>query len=95
MMKISTSWFSCTNCFSQIPVTESSPKAEASPPGGQETQEQEDNKVEETMQCTLYTYIRNYFSDERDHYDLRTNKYDASYLNNCDQAILDDFQYNA
>ena len=43
----------------------------------------------------FYTYIRNYFSDERDHYDLRTNKYDAPYLNNCDQAILDDFQYNA
>ena len=36
-----------------------------------------------------------FYSDERDHYDLRTNKYDAGYLNNSDQAILDDFQYNA
>ena len=36
-----------------------------------------------------------FYSDERDHYDLRTNKYDAGYLNNSDQAILDDLQYNA
>ena len=41
------------------------------------------------------TFIKTYFSDERDHYDLRTNKYDGAYLNNSDQAILDDFQYNA
>ena len=36
-----------------------------------------------------------FYSDERDHYDLRTNNYDAGYLNNSDQAILEDFQYNA
>lgn len=42
-----------------------------------------------------HTFIKTYFSDERDHYDLRTPKYDGGYLNNSDQAILDDFQYNA
>ena len=36
-----------------------------------------------------------YSSDERDHVGLSSNKYDVGYFNNSDQALLDEFQYNA